>query len=102
MCPPKIKRQAPAASTTPTMQAADELELITDGLEDNAIGRAALRTSGGARKPASATAAAAATSGASSSAGDSSGSSVDAGTELGIDTPRKPTRKQPFLTTGKP
>lgn len=49
MCPPKIKKQAPAASTTPTMQAADELQLVTDGLQDNAIGRASLRTAGAAR-----------------------------------------------------
>ncbi len=59
MCPPKMKKQTPAASTSPTMQAAEELELITDGLQDNALGRAALRTAGGAaRKPASASAAA--------------------------------------------
>lgn len=49
MCPPKIKKQAPAASTTPTMQAADELQLVTDGLQDNAIGRASLRTAGAAK-----------------------------------------------------
>lgn len=96
MCTPKVNKQAPAASTTPTMQAADQLELITDGLQDNAIGRAALRTSGGARKPASAQAAAegapAATTGVAPATTDAE-TALDLGTARG----RAPGSRQPFF-----
>jgi hypothetical protein len=108
MCPPNKKQSAPAASTTPTMQAAEELELITDGLQDNAIGRAALRTkgaaAGGARKPASASTSAAVVTGGSAptAARTAVAATVDAVSALGFGTDqgRTPGARQDFYNPG--
>lgn len=102
MCIPKPTKPAPQASTLPTTQAADDLQLVTDELASGASGRLALSTRPRSAKPATAAAATAGAAltggvpagadGGGSSSGDTASSAGDVLTGRG----RTAGSQQPF------
>lgn len=98
MCIPKPTKPAPQASTLPTTQAADDLQLVTDELASGASGRLALSTRPRSAKPATAAAATAGsviTAGSAGAAGGGTDTASSAGDIL-TGGGRTAGSKQPF------